>query len=100
MGEASSIRGPAVRATTNASSRTGLNTSRTWIALGLTGQFSWQTMHGRSIAQGRHRPRSTKAVPIRSGPLATNGPRPSFSSRPIGRMAAVGQTCEQATQLS
>jgi hypothetical protein len=39
------------------------------MALGLTGQFSWQTMQGLFMAQGRQRPRSTKAVPILMGPF-------------------------------
>ena len=52
------------------------------------------------MAHGRQRPRSTKAVPIRMGPFFSNAPRPSFSSREIGRIAAVGQIFPQAVQLS
>ena len=52
------------------------------------------------MAQGKHRPRSTKAVPRRIGPADANSPRPSFSSSASGRMAAVGQTLPQAMQLS
>ena len=59
---------PWSRSTVSMPLRIVLNTSRTLIALGLTGQFSWQTMQGLSIAQGRHRPRSTNAAPRRIGP--------------------------------
>ena len=68
------------------------------IALGLTGQFSWQTMQGRSMAQGRQRPRSTKAMPMRMGPRELKSPFPRRSSRRMGRMAAVGHRLPQAMQ--
>ncbi len=51
------------------------------------------------MVQGRQRERSTKAVPMRMGPWAAKSPVPCFSSRLKGRMAAVGQTWPQATQL-
>ena len=69
------------------------------MALGLTGQFSWQTMQGIPMAQGRQRPLSMKAVPILTGPLSVKGPEPIRSSSSKGRMAAVGQTWPQAMQL-
>ena len=47
---------------------TVLKISLVLMALGLTGQFSWQTMQGLSMAHGRQRPRSMKAVPILIGP--------------------------------
>ncbi len=82
-----------IRVTVNRSSpNTGSNTVRVVMALGLTGQFSWQTMQGVPMAQGRQRPLSTNAVPIRIGPASTKLPRPIRSSNARGRMAAVGQT--------
>ncbi len=77
----------------------GTKTSRVKMALGLTGQFSWQTMQGLSMAQGRHRPRSMKAVPILIGPRSAKRLRPVRSSRLSGRMAAVGQRWPQAMQV-
>ena len=56
-------------------------------------------MQGLSIAQGRQRPRSMKAVPIFIGPGSLNSLRPSRSSRLIGGMAAVGHRLPQAMQL-
>ena len=70
------------------------------MALGVTGQFSSHTRHGVSMAHGRQRPRSTNAVPMRTGPASANSPSPCFSSSVRGRIAAVGQTCPHATQLS
>ena len=52
----------------SASPATGSDMVRVVMALGLTGQFSWQTMQGVPMAQGRQRPRSMKAVPILIGP--------------------------------
>ena len=76
----SRIEAPEISAASRLPSRTGAKLSFTNIALGLTGQFSWQTIHGLSMAQGRQRPRSMKAVPMRMGPVFSKAPRPSFSS--------------------
>ena len=44
-------------------------------------------MQGRSMAQGRQRPRSTKAMPMRMGPWVENASLPRRSSREMGRIA-------------
>ena len=48
-------------------SRPGSSTSSNQMALGSVGHISSQTMHGMPMAHGRQRPRSTKAVPMRTG---------------------------------
>jgi ubiquinone/menaquinone biosynthesis C-methylase UbiE len=65
------------------------------MALGETGQNSSQTIHGVSIAHGRQRPLSTKAVPIFNGPPSF----PVFSAWVTALMAPVGQTWPQRVQV-
>src|SRR5690242_3842769 len=80
--------------------RSVTSTLRVKIALGLTGQTSSQTTQLVSIAQGRQRPWLQNAVPVLIGPLASNGPLPSFSAIEISRMAPVGQTWLHRVQFS
>jgi hypothetical protein len=79
----------------------------TQIALGEVGQYSSHTMHGISMAQGRHLPRSKNAVPILIGFSFLEVPRgssmltgfPSFSASVIFQIAPVGHTWLHKTQL-
>ena len=70
------------------------------MALGLTGQFSSQTIQGLSIDQGRHLLLSKKAVPILIGPTSAKSPSPCFSASVIGLIAEVGHNWPQATQFN